>query len=314
MSARAERLRPGDIVEVRGPDEILQTLNAEGAMGHLPFMPEMLAFHGQRLRVSRRALTVCYYGTGGGGRGFDTDNVVTLDSTRCSGAAHGGCQKSCMVFWREEWLRKVEHHSIPLQADLAEMGKLRRRVTVSTNSARYYCQASELLTATHKLSRSERMIRYLNGLRSGNFNVLDMLRGLTTFLIWKLREKLFGIYARGSGTSASTDSLNLQPGEWVEVKPLKSIIKTLDGHGLNRGLFFSPDMRLWCGRKLRVKARLDKMVADGTGQMRHLRNTVLLEGSTCGCSYMGLGMAGCSRCEFTYWREIWLRRCGKHDT
>jgi hypothetical protein len=311
MSARAARLRPGDIVEVRPPDEILETLDAEGALGHLPFMPEMLAFYGRRLRVSRQALTVCYYGTEGGGRGFDADNVVTLDATRCSGSAHDGCQKSCMVFWREEWLRKVDHDSIPLQADLPEMERLRRRVAVSINSTKYYCQASELLKATHRLSRSGRMIRYLNGLRSGNFNVLSMARSLTICLIWKSREKLFGIYARGSATSTPTDSLNLQPGEWVEVKPLKSILETLDGHGLNRGLFFSPDMRLWCGRKLRVKGRLDKMVADGTGQMRHPRNTVLLEGSTCGCSYMGLGMAGCSRCEFTYWREIWLRRCNK---
>ena len=52
------------------------------------------------------------------------------------------------------------------------------------------------------------------------------------------------------------------------------------------------------------KGRLDKIIVDGTGQMRQLRNTVCLEGSTCGCSYMGFGMGGCARCELTYWREI----------
>jgi len=60
-----------------------------------------------------------------------------------------------------------------------------------------------------------------------------------------------------------------------------------------------------------VKGRLERMIADGTGQMKNFRNTVCLEGSTCGCSYMGLGMAGCSRSELTYWREIWLRRCSE---
>ena len=42
--------------------------------------------------------------------------------------------------------------------------------------------------------------------------------------------------------------------------------------------------------------------------MRKLRNTVSLESSNCGCAYIGLGMNDCSRCELTYWREIWLRR------
>ena len=85
-------------------------------------------------------------------------------------------------------------------------------------------------------------------------------------------------------------------------------METLDGRGNNRGLGFSLDMRLFCGRRLRVRARLDKIIVDGTGKMRQLRNTVSLEGSTCGCEYMGFSMDGCSRCELTYWREIWLRR------
>ncbi|WP_156898235.1 hypothetical protein [Methylocapsa acidiphila] len=42
--------------------------------------------------------------------------------------------------------------------------------------------------------------------------------------------------------------------------------------------------------------------------MRRLVDTVYFEGSTCGCAYMAFDMAGCARCEVTYWREIWLRR------
>jgi hypothetical protein len=123
---------------------------------------------------------------------------------------------------------------------------------------------------------------------------------------------LLGVYPRGSNESTPMEGLNLQPGEWVEVKPLPSIIETLNERGQNRGLYFSPEMRLWCGRRCRVKERLDKIIVDGTGQMRQLRNTVCLEGSTCGCSYLGFGTDGCSRCEVTYWREIWLRRSDGH--
>jgi hypothetical protein len=72
---------------VKAPHEILETLDAEGAVDHLPFMPEMLQFCGQRFLVSKRALTICFSGPGSR-RGFRTNHVVTLDAVRCSGAAH----------------------------------------------------------------------------------------------------------------------------------------------------------------------------------------------------------------------------------
>jgi hypothetical protein len=294
-------------VEVKTPDEIVHTLDAEGASDHLPFMPEMLEFCGRRFRVSRRVLTICFSGPGST-RGFRTDDVVTLDGVRCSGAAHDGCQKACMIFWRETWLRKVEDGEVQSQADLRGTDRLRTRLKVSTGPKIYYCQASELSKATHSLSRWERLGRYLSGLGAGNFNARQMAQSLGIFLFWRIRRMLFGVYPRGSSESTPVEGLNLQPGEWVEVKPLPSIIESLNERGQNRGLYFSPDMRLWCGRRCRVKERLDKIIVDGTGQMRQLRTTVRLEGSTCGCSYLGFGTGGCSRCEVTYWREIWLRR------
>ena len=313
MGTRSESLHPGDLVELRSPDEIAETLDAEGALDHLPFMPEMLEFYGQRFRVAQRALTACYYGPDSS-RGFHADDVVTLDGVRCSGVAHDGCQKACTVFWREAWLQRADRSSATPQADLQKIEALRSRLKVSIRPETYYCQASEILKATGALSRQGRMTRYVRGLRAGNFNVLEMANSIATYLFLRCRRKLFGPFPRGKGKPTPVETLDLQPGEWVEVKSFKSIIDTLDELGRNRGLHFSADMRRWCGRKLRVKGRLDKMIADGTGQMKSFHNTVCLEGSTCGCSYMGgLGMAGCSRCELTYWREIWLRRCGEPD-
>jgi hypothetical protein len=307
MNQRKDRLRGGDLVEVKAPDEILRTLDADGASDHLPFMPEMLEFCGRRFRVSRRALTTCFSGPGWC-RGFKTDDVVTLEGVRCSGAAHGGCQKACMIFWREGWLRKVEDSVTQSQVDLCGTDQLQARLKVSSSPKIYYCQASELAKATYVLSRWERLERYLRGLRAGNFSVPRMAESIGIWLWSKIRRRFLGGYARGNNARAPVETLNLQPGEWVEVKSMRSIIETLDESGHNRGLYFSPDMRLWCGRRCRVSGRLDKLIVDGTGEMRQLRNTVCLEGSTCGCAYMGLSMDGCARCELTYWREIWLRR------
>ena len=312
MSQRNARLCRGDLVEVKTPGEILETLDAEGALDHLPFMPEMLEHCGRRFRVSMRALTVCFSGPGWT-RGFRADDIVTLDRVRCSGAAHDGCQKACTVFWREAWLRKVDDTGVQSQVDSQGADRLRACLKVSKGPKTYYCQASELSKATHSLSRWERLGRYLSGLREGNFNALHMARSIGTWLFWTIRRMFLGVHARGSSEFTPVEGLNLQPGEWVEVKSLQSISETLNERGRNRGLYFSPDMRLWCGRRCRVKGRLDKIIVDGTGQMRQLRDTVCLEGSTCGCAYMGFGMGGCSRCELTYWREIWLRRSDEHS-
>ena len=308
MNQPTTRFCRGDLVEVKAPDEILQTLDAKGALDHLPFMPEMSEFCGRRFTVSRRALPICFSGPGSP-RGFRADDVVTLDGVRCSGAAHDGCQKACVIFWREAWLRKADTTG-QSQVDLRSMDRLRTRLKVSIGAKTYYCQASELLKATDPLSRWEKLGRLLSGLRVGNFTALQIAQSSGTWLFLRIRRMLVGEYVRGSSQSTRVESLNLQPGEWVEVKSMQSIIETLDEHGRNRGLWFSPDMRLLCGQRRRVKGRLDKIIVDGTGQMRQLRNTVCLEDSTCGCSYMGFGMGGCSRCELTYWREIWLRRSG----
>src|SRR5258708_6102018 len=161
MSQRNARLCRGDFVEVKPPDEILQTLDAEGALDHLPFMPEMLEFCGRTFQVSKRALTICISGPDTGApRGFRADDVVTLDSVRCSGAAHAGCQKACMIFWREAWLRKVEDTAVRSQVELRGMDQLRARLKVSTGPKIYHCQASELSKATHSLSRWKKWGRY----------------------------------------------------------------------------------------------------------------------------------------------------------
>ena len=44
---------PGDLVEIRSLDEILQTLGDNGTLAGVPFMPEMAAYCGTRARVLR---------------------------------------------------------------------------------------------------------------------------------------------------------------------------------------------------------------------------------------------------------------------
>jgi hypothetical protein len=56
MNQPTTRLYRDDLVEVKAPDEILQTLDANGALDHLPFMPEMIQFCGRRFRVLKTSI------------------------------------------------------------------------------------------------------------------------------------------------------------------------------------------------------------------------------------------------------------------
>ncbi|HWF60820.1 MAG TPA: hypothetical protein VN666_11005 [Nitrospira sp.] len=48
------KLRAGDLVEVKSKDEILATLDEQGALDQLPFMLEMLQYCGKQLKVFKR--------------------------------------------------------------------------------------------------------------------------------------------------------------------------------------------------------------------------------------------------------------------
>jgi len=306
-SNRVAKLHPGDLVEVRTPAEIAQTLDAQGTLDHLPFMPEMLDYCGRRFRVSKRVVKVCASGmkTGMFLGEFRAADVVLLN-LRCSGAHHDGCQKGCVIFWREAWLRKVGEEDCASTIRPEEKEQLRGRLKTMQSPNTYFCQASELLKATRRLRKFEKYLNWIGELRAGNCNTSEMARRICIFTYWKIRWMLFGHYGKGIIKTTPTEKLSLQPGEWVEVKPVESIFKTLDQHANNRGLWFSPPMRLLCDRRLRVERRIEKLIVDGTGEMRKMSDTVFLEGSLCGCAHIAFG--GCSRCEFVYWREIWLRR------
>jgi hypothetical protein len=302
------RLRPGDIVEVKSPEEILQTLDADGTLDRLPFMPEMMEFCGRRFPVSKRVVKTCTSGTKAGSsmRVFRTDDIVLLDGLRCSGADHDGCQKACTMFWREAWLRKVDDPAIPSKFAAEGRDRLRARLKTKRDSQTYFCQASELLNATNHMSRRERFTKCLSEILVGNYSAWQMAGQIAIWLIWRTRRVFLGAYGRGTNKVTPVGSLDLKVGDLIEVRPMRDITETLNETGYNRGLWFSPDMRLLCGGQQRVEKRIEKIIVDGTGEMRQLRNTVFLESSYCGCAHVAFG--GCPRREYVYWREIWLRR------
>src|SRR5262249_37332249 len=104
--ASSGRFRAGDLVQVRSKEEILRTLDANGSLAELPFMPEMLEYCGKTLRIGKRAHKTCDPALGIGGRKMS--GTVHLENVRCNGAAHDGCEAGCLIFWKEAWLKPLD--------------------------------------------------------------------------------------------------------------------------------------------------------------------------------------------------------------
>ena len=105
---REGALRRGDLVEVRSAGEIVATLDGQGALGAMPFMPEMIQYLGRRFTVWARADKICDT-IGSTLQSRQMTNTVLLGDLRCDGSAHGGCQADCRIYWNEAEYRRDEN-------------------------------------------------------------------------------------------------------------------------------------------------------------------------------------------------------------
>jgi hypothetical protein len=306
----SEQLRAGDWVEVRQPHEIAATLDAEGTLDGLPFMPEMVELCGRRFRVLRRAEKTCIEAPVGVYvvREFHRNNVYLLEELRCSGAHHDGCQRMCLFFWNIAWLRKVEDVRREVVSDLTGLEALLSKMKTKSAPDRYFCQSTQLIKATRPepLKKNQILVKCFRDVQSGAVGVLEMIGLIIAPLYRKLRDRLFGRpRLLGSLTRTPVGTLGLQPGELVAIKSLEEVTATLDKQGRNRGLVCDIELTKMCGKEYRVRCRLERMISEATGMMREVHGTVILENNMCLCARV---LGGCPRLDFTYWREVWLRR------
>jgi hypothetical protein len=108
-SSSAGHLKAGDWVRVRPRAEIDATLNHWRQLRGCTFMPEMDQYCGTTQRVLKplerfvdeRDLRV-----------KSSKGIVLLDGVICQGTADfGRCDRCCYMFWREEWLEKIDQPS-----------------------------------------------------------------------------------------------------------------------------------------------------------------------------------------------------------
>ena len=339
-------LKAGDWVVVRSRQEILRTLDRNGQLEGLPFMPEMFEACGQRFRVFKRAHKTCDPPSGVQGR--QMPNAVHLDEFRCNGTAHGGCQAKCLVFWKEAWLERADgpngraenpdaaadngssQQPICTESDVVA-GTRRRDAQDTLADPTYVCQSTQIAEATQPLSRWD-LRQYVEDYTSGNVRLSQLLGSFLFFLCEQLASAGIGIgtpvrwaydtiqKARGrtpfparvgkipAGTPTPSRKLNLAAGELVRVRDYTEILETIDENLHNRGMCFDAEMVPFCGRTYRVLDRVSQIIDEKTGKMVRLRkDCIMLEGVVCTACYAKYRKF-CPRSIYPYWREIWLDR------
>jgi hypothetical protein len=116
-------------------------------------------------------------------------------------------------------------------------------------------------------------------------------------------------YVRGLAEDKTpTAVLNLQPGEWAQVRSRDEIMRTINEHRRNRGLSFDVEMVPYCDKRFRVLRRVDRIIDEKTGKIINIPSPcIILEGVVCsGC--FSENRLFCPRSIYPYWREIWLKR------
>ena len=337
---RSHELRAGDWVEVRSKHEILATLDERSQLDGLPFMPQMLGYCGKRFRVFKRAHKTCdtVYPV----RGRRMVGAVHLD-TRCDGAAYGGCEAACLLFWKVAWLKpvagpaaassdsppeaspsQVPDESIVLRGTRANWQEMESEAT-------YVCQATRLPDATSSLPWWD-FRQYVEDYTSGNVGAWQLIKGAIYATYYTLMNLGIGIgpamrwiydrlhpfwrgypYPRRAGVipkgqPTPSCNLGLREGELVRVKSHAEILATLDVEAKNRGLYSDAEAVPYSGGTYRVLKRVTKILDEKTGKLITMKTPALiLEGVVCQARYSYCRMF-CPRAIYSWWREIWLER------
>ena len=332
-------LRATEYVQVRSKEEILSTLDKNGRLGEMPFMPEMLKYCGQTLQVSKRAHKTCDPINGLDSRRLP--DAVHLEDLRCDGSAHAGCQAGCLFFWKEAWLKRPSDKETGTSPSPAPSGVCDERdLYAGTRAAgepenaenpTFVCQATQVAAATVTIKWWD-LRQYLEDYRSGNATVFQMfcalvfetyhyLTGLGLGLGAAMRwlydtfQKAIGgspyPWRKGKlprGARTPTTSLGVQEGEFVKIKTYSEILETLDLDWKNRGLYFDAEMVPYTGGTFKVLKRVKRIIHEKTGALLDFKTEALiLDKVTCQARYAQCRKM-CPRAYYLYWREIWVNR------
>ena len=290
-------INPGTWVRVRDFEELLKSLDSEGTCEGLPLMDEMVPFCGGIYQVHKYINRVFIESRGI----YSHSGSYTLKGVRCDGIAHGGCQRSCALLWKEEWLEPLGMKKV-----IVDFSGGVTRVKLPFKEGKCHALDSVLLTNAKCLPFWD-FRQYFDDLRRG----IPLVR-LVVMLFHTLFRRAFHkkpFQAEKTANSQRAPSLpgapvSFESGDRVRVLSRPEIEKQLDKKNRTKGLLFSDAMWKYCGKEFQILKKAEQIVIESTGEVRKLSDTYLLKDNVCD----GLAFRGCSRECYWFWRAGWLKR------
>jgi hypothetical protein len=232
-------------------------------------------------------------------------DAVLLQTLRCDGRSHAGCQAACQLIWKEAWLRRPGGEAATVSGAGSEQRLDACAHVMVDGEDRYICQMTELIRSSTPMSHADPR-HYWRDLVGGNVRLPRLLvslgiRGFNS-VNRRLWDVTWPVLTPLEGDSSPQLELGLQPGQWVQVKSKRAIESTLNRKLRNRGMGFGGDMILCCGGSYRVSARVDRIINERTGELLVFdKPSIQLEGAHAKGQTLLAPLN-----EFFLWREIWL--------
>jgi hypothetical protein len=321
-AARATRLRRwlarhllghdlvvGDLVEVKSWAEIRATLDEQGRLEQLPFMPEMLAMCGQRAYVFRCVHRLFDYRKTR--RMRHMDGAVLLVETVCGGSNHGGCEAACHTIWKSAWLRRVapseDTAGAPVSSSRADP-KDAAVLQFGTQPPRFACQLTQLHAASRPIGKWS-AVNFLRPLISGNVAPAAFVVGWLTYLFNELQHQRKGVsfpsFEAALQAGEKREEIRLTAGDQVVVRTPAEIRATLNDQFMHRGLWFEPDMLKHCGHRYCVQAGVRSLIDIVTGEMLTMKTPAYILREV---HFSGERQLFNAQYEPLFWRGVWLQR------
>jgi hypothetical protein len=118
-------LQPGELVQVRGKEEIIASLDKNNRNRGLLFDSEMLPYCGGVYRVLRRVNHIIDEKTG---KMMDMKfPCIVLEGVFCKSDYHRLCPKAIYSYWRENWLVRVSPNLVPAPVPQQELETCQQR-------------------------------------------------------------------------------------------------------------------------------------------------------------------------------------------
>jgi hypothetical protein len=300
----------GDWVEIKPWHEIRATLDAQGRLEQLPFMPEMLALCGRHARVFRCVHRIFDYRKSRQMRHMH--GTVLLVGAVCSGSAHGSCEASCHTVWKAAWLRRIDrlepNAPVGLDASRAAPAEDVAVLRFGTEGPRYSCQLTQLHAASRPVGEWN-PLNFVRPLVAGNVTLSAFVVGWLTYLfntVQHFRQGVsFPMFEAAKPAAVAQSDASPRVGDQVVVRGSGEIRATLNDQLVHRGLGFEIDMLKHCGHRYLVQREVGKLIDIVSGEMRTMKTPAYV---LAGVHFSGERQLFNAQYEPLFWRNAWLRR------